>query len=61
MSNKLEDIKTQGRAVKPKTAENETLQTTLDKAKKFFAALAPQDVLLSEQLIRERREEAKHE
>jgi hypothetical protein len=30
-------------------------------AQDFFARLAPADVVLSEELIRERREEAKHE
>lgn len=38
-----------------------TQEQALREAQDFFATLAPPDVLLSEELIRERREEAKHE
>lgn len=38
-----------------------TQEQALREAQDFFATLAPPDVLLSEELIRDRREEAKYE
>jgi AbrB family looped-hinge helix DNA binding protein len=38
-----------------------TQEQALREARELFAKLAPADVLLSEELIRERREAAKHE
>jgi AbrB family looped-hinge helix DNA binding protein len=38
-----------------------TQEQAIREARNLFAILAPPDVLLSEELIRERREEAKHE
>lgn len=38
-----------------------TQKQAIREARNIFAKLAPSDVLLSEALIRERREEAKHE
>ncbi len=45
----------------PDGLQVKTQEQAIREARDFFAKLAPADTLLSEELIRERREEAKHE